>query len=1125
MAEIASIVVSPIVSSLTETVATLIHDKYVAIKGVKENLEKLFDTLETIRAVLEDAELRSACDRSLKLWLSKLKDAAFDAEDILDTFAAEARLGMVRRSRAKIHVATEIKKISERLDLIAKNRINFNLNVSSGDGGRLRSQSPNDFALTSSFVETTDVFGRESDKQRLIDQMLSNESDSSEGGVSVIPIIGMGGLGKTTIAQLIFNDGRVKGHFEYKMWVCVTIDFNLKRILKGIIEFHTQMEVSNNLSFDGLVSRFKDILAGKNFLLVLDDVWVDNYQEWEPLRNILKLGGKGSRVLVTSRSDRVSDIMGTQTPYRLEYLPQEECWSLFKRIAFKDCNNLSSSRLMELEGIGKEIVDKCNGLPLAVKAMGGLLRGNVDVDRWRRILRDSIWELEGGSSHQKPQILPALKLSYDHLPSYLKQCFSYCSIFPKAYIFDRKELVKLWMAEGFIQHRGRNSAEETGREYFDELFTRSFFQLLDIDNKKRYKMHDLIHELAVSVSSPLCCRVKDNEPCVFSRESRHVSLLCQDLESDTCKQAFKTCKKLRTLLLPTEYLKSIGVKALDEMFRSLKYIRVLDLSSTSLSELPSSVDELKLLRSLDLSRTEIKRLPDSVCNLWNLQTLKLLGCLWLFELPKDLGKMVNLIYLELDEMFWFKSRSLPPGLGNLARLQNLHAFQVLKAKGATGHGIGELKDMTDLTGKLHISNLENAVNAAEAKLNQKGRLEKLVLEWSDKHINNQEDEVRAERDLKDLQPHSNLKELTLHHFKGSNFPSWMTDAHRLLPNLVKLTLSHCTKCTTISVGQFPCLRELYIKGMLELEEWPEAQCDSLLRLQISNCPKLRTVPEMMLNLRSLKIKKCDSLEAIPFAPSLMFLILINNLVLENWREGAIIPVDDQGNQAGEPRPSLIGLLELKLENCPNIQALPQMFLPQKLEIKGCELVTALPISQRLQHLALGLCSNDTLIRKIPSTNTLYSLVISNLTSFPKLPHLPGLNSLYITDCEQLSSLCEEEGSFKSLSSLQLLSIRGCPKLESLPDEGLPTALQCLVIGSCRILKSLGSKQTLSSLVSLKDLYLEDCPSIQSFPEDGLPPSLQHLEIHGCPLLIQQCQQGGTEWPKIEHVTDLNMDSV
>ncbi|KAE8713306.1 hypothetical protein F3Y22_tig00110213pilonHSYRG00282 [Hibiscus syriacus] len=547
MAEIASIFVCLIVSVLIETVATLIHDEYVAIKGVKEDLGKLLDTLETIRAVLEDAEQRSA---------------------------SEAHHGKVCRNRAKIRVASEIIRTSERLDLIAEDRRDFNL-ISSGDGGRSHSQSPNQFPLTSSFVETTD------------------------GGVSVIPIIGMGGLGKTTLAQLIFNDGRVKDHFEYKMWVCVTIDFNLKRILKGIIEFHTQMEVSNNLSFDGLVSCFKDILAGKNFLLVLDDVWVDNYHEWEPLRNILKLGGKGSRVLVTS-------------------IRQGRSWSSF---------------------------------------------------------------------------------------GWLKHLFSI---------------------------EWRSSSEETGREYFDELLTRP------------------------------------------------------------------------------------------------------------------------------------------------------LGCLWLFELPKDFGKLVNLIYLKLDEMFWFKCRTLPPGLGNLTRLQNLHAFQVFKVEGKTGHGIGELKDMSNLTGKLHISNVENVVNATEAKLNQKERLEKLVLEWSDIQFNNQEDEVRADRDLKGLQPHSNLKELALHHFKGSNFHSWMTDDHHFLPNLVKLTLSNCTKCTTFSVGQLPCLRELYIKGMLELEEWPEAQCHSLFRLHISNRPKLRTIPELMLNLRALKIKKCDSLKALPFAPSLMSLILIDNLVLENW---------------------------------------------------------------------------------------------------------------------------------------------------------------------------------------------------------------------------------------------------
>ncbi|XWS42768.1 hypothetical protein CRYUN_Cryun16bG0042600 [Craigia yunnanensis] len=1132
MADPFSIFDNPIVTNIIDTAVSLIQDKVLAIHGVENEVKKLSSKLTTIRAVLKDAEqkqLDAACDTSLRDWLAKVKDAACDAEDILDTFATETFLGKrkqqvcgirtpinLKRFRYKSSVAHEIKEISEKFDEIDNEKAKFHLKESS-DGGW-----PQNLPQTTFFVDTKDVFGRDSDKERFIGQMLSNESDA-EGNVSVIPIIGMGGIGKTTLAQLIFNDERVKNHFEFRMWVCLTVEFNFRRILKEMIEFHTVMEYSNNLSTSILVSRFLEFVAGKNFLLVLDDVWTNNYQEWEPLQNLLKQGGRGSRVLVTTRTTKVSDMMGTQPPYRLEDLLEEDCWSLFKKIAFKDCNLLGGIQ-KELEDIGREIVWKCKGLPLAVKAMGGLMRGNVDVNKWKQILRHSIWELEEEGNPNKPKILPALKLSYYHLPSHLKQCYAYCSIFPKAYVFDKKELVKLWMAEAFIQPSGQTSVEETGIEYFDELLMRSFFQIFNIDDKVRYRMHDLIHDLAVSVSTPQCCHVKDNKSCILSEKSRHVSLLCQDLENPTL-QIIEKCNKLHTFLLPSEYLKNLG-QALDKMFHSLKYIRVLDLSSSLLLELPSSIEELKLLRYLDLSRTEIKVLPNSICNLCNLQTLKLLGCLWLFELPRNLGNLVNLHYLELDEMFWFKCRTLPPRMGNLTSLQNLHAFPV---SSTSGHGIEELKDMANLTGTLHILNLENAVNVAEAKLNKKKNLEKLVFKWSDKDFN-QVDEDKAERGHKDLQPHSNLKELALDHFKGSNFPLWMTDGQ--LQNLVTLTLSHCTKCTTLSVGQLPCLRQLHIKGMQKLEEWPEVQCPSLDRLHISNCPKLREVPKLMPKLRVLKIRKCDSLKALPMAPFLMSLILIDNLVLEDWQEGICITEDDQGNQ--ETRPTLIGLLELKMEKCPNIKELPRVFAPEKLEISGCGLITALlvpQLAQWLQHLALETCSNGTLVRAIPSTNSLYSLVISNisnLASFPKLPHLPGLKCLYISDCECLSSLSEEEGSLKSLSSLKLLSIRGCPKLESFPDEGLPTTLECLVICSCPILKSLGSKQTLKSLLSLKDLYLEDCPLIQSFPEDGLPSSLLHLEIHGCHLLIEQCQKeaaGGTEWPKIMHVRDREIDSI
>ncbi|XP_021281966.1 disease resistance protein RGA2-like [Herrania umbratica] len=544
------------------------------------------------------------------------------------------------------------------------------------------------------------------------------------------------------------------------------------------------------------------------------------------------------------------------------------------------------------------------------------------------------------------------------------------------------------------------------------------------------------------------------------------------------------------------------------MFHSLKYIRVLDLNSGTLVELPSSVEELKPLRYLDLSRAQIKVLLNSMCNLYNLQTLKT------SRVPLALRIAQGL-------------RMLPSKMGNLTTLKNLSAFL---ASDTSGHGIKELKDVAYLT-SLHMLKLGKAVDEADSKLNEKGSLQKQVLEWSGRAFNEQ-DKVEAARGLKDLKRYPNLEELAIRHFVGSNFPSWMTDG--LLQNLVTLSLNHCTKCKIISLVQLPCLRELYIKGMQELEDWQEDQYTSLCTLHIINCPKLRKVPNLMSNLRVLKLKKCGSLKALPMAPSLMLLILINNLVLEDWKEGSCIAQYDQGNQVGQPRPALIGLLELKMVNCPKIRELSQLYAPQKLEISGYELVSAVPepqFAQRLQHLALDTCSNVTLVRAISNTNSLCFLVISNisnLTSFPKLPLLPALKALYFSDCKCLTSLSEQKGSLRSLSSIQLLSIQGCSKLESLPDEGLPTALECLMIGSCPMLKSLGAKETLKSLLFLKDLYMEDCPLTQYFPAEGLPPSLQQVKIHGCPQEIEECQKedaGATEWSKIMHVPDLEIDSI
>ncbi|XP_062172112.1 putative disease resistance protein RGA3 [Alnus glutinosa] len=625
-------------------------------------------------------------------------------------------------------------------------------------------------------------------------------------------------------------------------------------------------------------------------------------------------------------------------------------------------------------------------------------------------------------------------------------------------------------------------------------------------------MHDLIHDLAQSISSPNCCQVKGNELYSFSEQSRHVSLLGKDVEQPML-EIVNNAKKLRTLLLPSGHLKTFG-QALDKVFRTLQFIRGLDLSSSQISKLPDSIEELKLLRYLNLSRTEISVLPNSICNLFNLQTLKLLGCAWLSALPKDLGNLVNLQHLELDAMFWFKLSMLPPNMGNLTSLHNLPVFQV---GDKNGYGVEQLEKMAYLSGKLHISNLENAVNARDAKLNEKKSLVKLVFEWSDRVVNTQ-DEATESSLLEDLQPHSNIRELQIIRYRGNEFPAWIQEGR--LQNLVSLTLNGCIKCKTLALGQLPKLQALYIKGMQELEKWTEVEiCHSLSSLKLSNCPDLRELPSIFPNLQVLKIKSCNSLRALPVTPFLHFLILIDNLILEDWNEVNLVLEDTP----------FINLIELKVTGCPKLQALPEIFFPQKLEISRCDLLTTLPPpphAQHLQHLAVDGCHDGALVRAIPDTSSLYSLVvssISNISSLPKWPQLPGLKASFIHDCKDLMSLSNgEEGSLRTLTSLNLLSIRNCQMLETL-NEDLPTSLECLSITSCPLLKSF----SLENLPSLKDLYIEDCPMLQSLPEDGLPNSLKHLQIKTCPLLTEQCQReggGGPDWPKIAEIPDLDIDS-
>lgn len=1132
-----NICVSPTVARLLSDLAGILkQESSPLLDGLRGELEGLLGKFTAIQAMLQDAEQKQLSDQKVKDWLREIRESACDAEDVLDLLTTEAHLrdrDQVRNLEAPPAVsrpescASKMRDLLDRLGHIDQAKEELRL-----ERDRERERYHERRGRTtdiSRFEDARFVVGRRDDKSNIMKLLLSDDTDNGNGGISVIPIIGMGGLGKTTLTHLVFNDREVAQRFDSRMWVCVTDDFDLKRILREMIQFHSKMPIDPNFSEDLLESRLLDFVEGLPFLLVLDDVWPEGCEEvWGKLKSILNKGGKASRVLITSRNENVRVFMGTQEPYNLECLPEAECLSLFNKIAFRGDGYFDDSR-RELELIGKKIVEKCKGLPLAVKAMAGLLRGTEKVDKWRAILRSEIWEVEeNGHGERAVRVLPALQLSYNHLPPYLKQCFAYCSIFPKAYVFQKRELVKLWMAEAFLQTRDDNkSPQEVGSEYFDELLVRSFFQTSNIDNKVVYRMHDLIHDMAMSISKPYCFLVKGTESGI-SKASRHASLFCRHAEKPLF-EVIENSKKLRTLLFPTDYLKNFG-QALDRLFHSLRYLRALDLSSSELQQLPDSIAELKLLRYLDLSKTEIRELPDSVCRLYNLETLKLLHCPWLYKLPEDLSGLVNLCHLELDDMFWFKATRLPPRMGNLTKLQNLHKFIVSKEM---GEGIEELNRLACLGGTLRISELENARDAAEANLKEKPNLQKVVFEWSPTS-ELEHGEANHMSILEDLQPHTDLEEFQISYYKGSASPRWLRDGE--FGNLVKVSLAHCANCRTLSIGQSHSLRELKLKGMEELEtclgQWP-----SLGRLNVNRCPKLRLLPSIFPNMRAMKIKRCDSLEVLPVTPVLQFLILDSNSSLEEWGEEQFFPYgpNEQEQDFVMQVHCLSCLLELTVIRCPKLEGLPKIFAPQKLEIRNCELIKRLPLPQfarRLKHLALVGCADDRLVRAIPCTASLFSLVISavsNLSTFPEWPLLPGLNALYIHDCPDLESLSSENGgSLQVLASVTLLSVRNCPRLKELAMKGLPAELERLSIGSCPNLESLGPAGTLTSLSKLRDVYILDCPMLPMLPEDGFPKSVEHLHIENCPLLTARCYEengGGPDWPKIKDIPDLEISDL
>ncbi|XP_020269341.1 putative disease resistance protein RGA3 [Asparagus officinalis] len=895
------------------------------------------------------------------------------------------------------------------------------------------------------------VFGRDEEREELLAWLRKPVAEEDEGGtnVSLFPIIGHGGVGKTTLAQLVYNDESLANSFDRRLWACISTPFNAKKVMADLIEYATESRPEVR-GLGALQEALKKLVSSGKFLLVLDDAWNDdNRFDWDKLFAPLRSGHKGSKILLTTRLESAADMAALalggsiKKSLKLNPLYGDDFLSLFKQYAFSGVN---SCDYRKLESIGEKIARRLGGLPLAAKMIGALLNSKLDDSHWTRILQaDNISD----QAQQRDGVNAVLMLSYHHLPMHLRPCFSYCSIFPQGYRFEKDDLVFTWIALGFIQQSPQyptEAPEDIGRRCFDDLVKLSFlekggtfFNRQHKTHARYYIMHDLLHDLACKVSRGDCFRFVGGSIDQIPNTVRHLYFATRKL--DLLKDVGKR-KNLRALVLVFRGYVNEHAKALEEAFKLLESIRVLRLAVNGMNVLPDAIGNMRHIRYLSI-RHVISRLPSSFCRLYHLQVL---ACeFFANETVLGLNNLISLRHLIPCEVYYKKIE----GLGTLTSLQRLSfAANVCK--------MSELKDLKDLQ-ELKIRGLENRKHHKEVsmiELHRKRNLLKLELVWSDDSDVADEYELMLDR----LQPPDSLRELTIKGYQGARSPCWMEP--ELLKNLEYMSLEYGRAWKHLpSLGKLPYLMRLALSGLPALrqinceggfqqmklldisdcEQWEEwcgleaeavPWCPLLEELVIKNCRKLKALPPLPLGLKKLE------LEVVGLSDSPTF-----------WVGSNCSGSSCSTSFSSTSSPSLSTLIIRRCGKLTSVAGLFRHHLTslRELEIRYCP-IDCFSLSS-LERLWLGYCGgSDSLTPTLLMQSSLTSLSFlglggaNHITAFPsevECRRFMSLRELRLAGCRELTSI----GRLKALPHLSMLSIHKCPKLVQAAAETTPASIK------------------------------------------------------------------------------------
>ncbi|KAH6774953.1 hypothetical protein C2S52_012514 [Perilla frutescens var. hirtella] len=687
------------VSFLLEQLSVFLRDEGKLLGGLKDEVHSINNELVNLRQFLRVADGKEESDPNIKEWVGQLREICFDVEDALDEYmlrferrrATNGFRGFlkkvghsVKNSKARHQIASEIKTLNLRLEKVVESRKKYKDmydSVDEGSSSTVPEAEEYDGRGDALFLEDDEVVGIEKPKKQLLEWIGSKDS-----GLEVISVVGTGGLGKTTLVKKVFDDEWVKSNFDRHVWVTVS-DYkdNVKNLLVNLIKKlveeikESPPQGLEDMSIDDMRNFIYEFLKESKYIIVLDDVWKS--ETWEALRFALPKKGEHGCIVITTRSNSIGDGACSETDhvYNLQPLSVEESEKLFFKKAFPRNSSFPPPDLREF---AENILKRCEGLPLAIVVIGGLLATKKNKrEEWEMFNRSLSDELKQGGNLERLW-KSIFSLSYNDLPYYLKYCFLYLSIFPEGGLLFKHKIIQLWAAEGYVQSENDEILEEVAEKYLNDLWSRNLIQVAQKygDGEVRaFRVHDLLRDYIASKSREQNIitvfnggkkqwpnkirRLAIQNSVNFSLDTknfehlRSLLLLNGDMEMGMIKEVLRRCRLLKVLDLRGAPMESIP----DEVFK-LYHLKYLCLRDTRVKFIPKSIKYVQNLEILDLLHTDVTELPVEILELRRLQHL------WV-------GRDLDLLYertnkLDFDDMV--QSCRVPYGIGScLLCLQKL----------------------------------------------------------------------------------------------------------------------------------------------------------------------------------------------------------------------------------------------------------------------------------------------------------------------------------------------------------------------------------------------------------------------------------------------------------------------